>query len=287
MSGPYPQREFFASDYGQWQIPSQSPNTYLFSPPSICQVSPPNAPSFLPFATNAPVFIVDATAANSELVTPSAVTNTGSQAGITIAPANNHYSFNLISGTAGLQEVLNQIPSTSPYPVDVVLDRSWYAQVTGIIGSTPAGIIASVAGNSAAYLIDRTTAPWTYYSWNGTAYIVSASNQTAPTLAVTGAGAGTSPSATSIVGTGTGGTIKFTTGTTPTASSAVFTLTWPAIASGGFAYAPTVVITSVGTHAYKTGTVASVAGPPAVTTFTASSVAMAASTAFVFTYSAH
>lgn len=288
QSGPFPQREFYASDYGQWQIPSQAANTYLFSPPGICKVSPPTAPAFLPFNTNAPIFIIDATAANSELVTPSSVTNTGSQCGVTVAPANNHYSFNLISGTGGLQETLNQIPSSVAYPVGVVLDRSWYTLMSGVTTSSPAAAIASVAGNSAAYLVDRTVVPNQYYSWNGSNYTPSASNATAPTPTA-GTGAGGSPTIALVAGsTGTTGYVTLTSGTSPTASAAIMTLTWPAIASGGFQYAPSCTISSVGTRAYTSGVTTTTAGPPATAVLTASSTALTASVSgYKFKYTCH
>lgn len=269
----FAQREFYASDFGQWRVPSQQANTYQWSPGSLCTVSAGNV-NFFAFNTNAPVFILDATAANSEVLTPSAVSTTASSCSVTIAPGNLHYSFSITSGTGGLQEALNQVSSSNAYPVAIVLDRNWYTLAAAVTGKTPAGIIASVAGNAEAILVDRTTAPATSYSWNGTNYTASASNQTVPTVAAS-TGAGTSPTIT-VVGTGTSGVVTLTSGTTPAATATIFTLTWPAIASGGFQYAPSCTITSIGTRAY-TGTNASVVGPPAVDTYTSTSVALTAS----------
>lgn len=269
----FQQREFFASDFGQWRVPSQQANTYQWSPGSICTVSAGNV-NFFAFATNAPVFIADATPANSEVLTPSAVTTTASSCSVTIAPGNSHYSFSITSGTGGLQEVLNQISSSNAYPAAVILDRNWYTLAAGVTGKTPAGIIAAAAGNAQAILVDNTTAPWTFYSWNGTNYTVSASNQTQPTVAAS-TGAGGSPTIT-VVGNGTSGVVTLTSGTTPATTATIFTLTWPAITAGGFQYAPTCTITSIGTRAY-TGTNASVAGPPAVDTYTSTGVALTAS----------
>jgi hypothetical protein len=269
----YPQREFFASDFGQWRVPSQQANTYQWSPGSICQVSA-GSTNFFAFATNAPIYILDATAANSEVVTPSAVSTTSTSCSVTISPSNQHFSFSITSATGGLQEALNQISSSNSYPAYVVLDRNWYSLAAAVPGKTPASIIASVAGNVQAILVDRTTAPQTYYSWNGTNYTTSASNQTVPTVAA-GGGAGTSPTIT-VVGNGVTGVVTLTTGTTPSGTATIFTLTWPAIASGGFQYAPSCTITSIGTRAY-TGTNAAVAGPPAVDTYTSTSSALTAS----------
>lgn len=269
----YNQRELFASDFGQWRIPSQQANTYQWSPGSICTISAAGY-NFFAFNTNAPVFVVDATAANSEVLTPSAVTVNASSCGVTISPGNAHYSFSITSATGGLQEALNQVSSANSYPTAIVLDRNWYSLAAAVTGKTPATIIATVAGNAQAILVDRTTAPVTYYAWNGTNYTAAASNQTVPTVAAS-TGAGTSPTIT-VVGNGVTGVVTLTSGTSPTASATIFTLTWPSIALGGFQYAPACTITSIGTRAY-TGTNATVAGPPAVDTYTATGTALTAS----------
>ena len=293
QGAPFPIQQYLASNYGRWQIHSQQANTYLFSPPGLCQYTPPASGQVLAFSTNAPIFIQDATASNSELLTPSAVVNNGSQCGVTIAAANQHYSFNLISGTGGLQEALNQIGTGATFPVEIILDRSWYTQVSALTNGTsaltsPGGIIYNAAGKASAYLIDQTTAPYTFYSWNGTHYTPSATNLTAPTVAA-GAGAGTGPTIAIVAGsTGLAGNVTLTTGTTPTASAAIFTLTWPAIASGGFQYAPACTFSSSGTRLYTTGTASSTAGPPATATLTASSTALTASVSgYQFSYSCH
>jgi hypothetical protein len=289
----FPQKQYWASDYGTWQIQSQTANTYTFFPISICTVPTASQGSFFPFNTNAPVYIKDSTAANSEVLLPSAVTPSASNpssaaCGVTIAPVNNHYSFSILSGTAGLQEVLNQIPSSTAYTVEVDLDRNWYAAIGSVPGKTAAGTIASVTGSQAAYIVDKTVVPWQFYSWNGTKYSPSASNATAPTPTA-GAGAGGSPTIALVAGsTGTSGSVTLTTGTTPTASAAIMTLTWPAIASGGFQYAPSCTITSTGTRAYTSGVTTTTAGPPATAVLTASATALTASVSgYVFNYTCH
>lgn len=180
----FPQKQYYASDYGVWSIPSQQANTYLFSPPGICQYTPPASGQVVPFATNAPVLIQDASASNSEIVTPSSVTNTGSQCGITVSPVNNHYSFNLRSGTGGLQEALNNIPSSAIYNTVVYLDRNWYTAINSIAAQVSTqsaqAVIGSVAGSSNAVLIDNTTTPFTSYVWNGTKYVVAGSPSAVP-----------------------------------------------------------------------------------------------------------
>lgn len=284
---PYPQAIYDAANYGTWAIQSQQANIYSFLPVSTCivPVNGVSSPIFA-FATNAPVWISDVTVANSEVVTPSAISQTSASCGITISPANQHITFQLRSGTGGLQEALNALSgATQPFPATIQLSRSWFSQASSIPGVTPYSIIANAKGTAKAILVDITTAPFTYYTWNATStqYVVNGGGAP-PTLAVTGAGAGTGPSATSIVGNASQGTIKFTTGTTPTVSAAVFTIAQVTPANGGPGYAQACTFTSIGANKYATGTSAAVFTTIDTVTFTASSTALAASTAYVFNY---
>jgi hypothetical protein len=288
QSQTYPQKDYHASDYGTWQIQGQAANSYTFQPGTLCQVPAPNTGSFYPFSTNASIYIQDATQSNSELVTPSSTTNTNALCSVTVTAVNNHYSFRLMSGTGGLQEVLNQISSSNAYPAVVYLDRSWYQAVNSIPGQSAAAAILGATGNLEATLVDNTTTPWTFYSWNGTNYTPSASNATAPTPTA-GAGAGGSPTIAIVVGsTGVAGAVTLTSGTSPTVSAAIMTLTWPAIASGGFQYAPVCSISSVGTRAYTSGVTTETKGPPATAVLTASATALTASVSgYKFAYTCH
>jgi hypothetical protein len=172
----YPQKFYYAADYGTWQIKGQAANSYTFQPGTLCQVPAPNTGSFYPFSTNASIYIQDATQSNSELVTPSSTTNTNALCSVTVTALNNHYSFNLMSGTGGLQEVLNQISSSNAYPTIVWLDRSWYSAINSIPTQNAATVIAAAAGSSAAILVDNTTSPFTFYTWNGAAYTSNGGN---------------------------------------------------------------------------------------------------------------
>lgn len=170
---PFSQSQYLASAYNQWQIKSQSANTYLFSPQGLC-VATASGTQFFPFNTNAPVLIVDATPANTEVVTPSTVTNASNQCGFTASPANNHYSFQVRSGTAGLQEALNALNNTNiSHPALLILDRNWWTSTGALPGKTGTGLISAATGSYGVILEDITTAPATYYTWNGTGYVVS------------------------------------------------------------------------------------------------------------------
>lgn len=166
-------KSYYASDYGTWQVKGQQPNTYMFQPASLCQFpQPAGGFPFNAFNQNGPVYIADANPVNSEVVTPSFVLINENMCEVALLTTHSHYSFQLMSGTAGLQEVLNAISGSIAYPVEVVLDRNWYTEVNSLPGQTASAVIASVKGSNAAILVDQTTAPANYYKWNGTQYVV-------------------------------------------------------------------------------------------------------------------
>jgi len=173
----FQQKNYYASDYGTWQVKGTTPNTYQFQPASLCVIPQPGGGSpFNAFNTNAKVYIQDAVAANSEVLLPSYVIINETLCSVALTTAHNHFSFNLMSGTAGLQEVLNVINGNIPYPVQVYLDRNWYTAVNSIPGQTASAVIAAAKGSTAATLVDQTTAPETYYTWTGSAYTAVANN---------------------------------------------------------------------------------------------------------------
>jgi len=69
---------------------------------------------------------------------------------------------------------------------DVVLDKYWYQLVSQFPASTtPQSIIASVTGTANVGIVDTTTSPWTFYSWNGSKYIPTASTGGVPFTSLT------------------------------------------------------------------------------------------------------
>lgn len=280
QQAPTQTRQYYASDYN-YSILSQQANVYTFFPYGTClQVG--TGGQFFPFATNAPIRLVDATAANSETVTPSAIIQTSSNCGVTISPGNQHFSFKIVSATGGLQEALNQFSSSLAQPVPLFLDRNWYQNISGVSG-TASSVINSAAGSSGVYLVDMTQNPWAYYTWNGTKYIATSGNvggAATPAVAAT-AGSGTGPTITAF-GNGSVIWVNDTTGTS-TATGTIFTLTF-ANTPASFGYAPVCTITNVGSTV-PAGTL-SVAAPFASShvTLTASiaTTALVASTAYQF-----
>lgn len=297
----------YADSYGRWAIQGQQANTWSFSPASACQVTQLNfkrQSTFFAFGSTvalAPVFVADVNGAKSEVVTPgSAATQTQEVCSVNISPVNSHTTFTLQSGSGGLQEAINTLGGTSKtVPYTIILSPEWYKLIQGISSVnatltqavTPADVISNATCTSNIQVIDVTANPWAYYGCNGSGKLTPLTPQK-PTIAA-GAGAGTSPTIALLAGSNNStGTVTLTTGTSPTASAAIFTLTFSAPDYGGvFPYAPACSFTSVGSTAYTTGTPSSTAGSGTsggTGVLTASATALTASTSgYKFTYSCH
>jgi len=151
----------FASSFGQWQVPQGNAGQFSWSSANFCKA---NADGFYlnpVFAVGTPVTIVDAVAANTETVVPTAVTVTGSGCSITVNPTHPHLSFYLTSGTGGLQEAIN-FARNLPYQVVVTSDWSRLGGQTGMLS-------AAINGTNVGVVDWRTNCP-VPYSWSGSAY---------------------------------------------------------------------------------------------------------------------
>ena len=237
----------YADNYGRWAFQGQAPNTYTFQNALVgaCQVTNLNfstRSTFYAFGDAvalAPVFIQDVNGANSEVVTPgSYLTPTDISCGPSLAPVNNHTTFNLLSGTGGLQEALNVVgASTNLSQATVIyLTPEWYKLVNSIssVNSTlastvyPLGIIAAATCNAGAYVVDITTTPSTTYvcsALSSGSLVISGAAASFPNLRVTTNTAISAPTALTTVAatcaTNGGGCITTaTTGGTIPASSA-------------------------------------------------------------------
>jgi len=286
---PFSAPEYYASSFNLWSVNGQSPNTYIFQGRSICNSNAQNVPFFV-FSTTGPVLIADATSANSEVVTPSAIVNTAGSCGATLAPSNNHYTFQLKSGSAGLQEAINSLQGQGAWPTLIDLDKNWWTIANQIPGTYGTAILAAAKGNMTVLLKDITTAPATFYVWSGTAYTATnaLSKNTAPTIAA-GASAGSGPTVSnSGASTGITGIASVLTGTATTTGT-IFTETWPAVSAGGPQYDGTCVVKSSGANSYTTFTVATSDTGSGTTfqrilTVTEATAAPTASTQYYFTY---
>ena len=180
---PFTAPWYFASSFQLWSINGQSPNTYIFQGRNLCNSAGQNVNFFVFNASNTPVLIADANTANSEVVTPSAVVNTAGSCGATVAPAHNHYNFQLRSGTAGLQEAINTLSGQGAFATQIVLDKNWWTIANQIPGTTAATILGAAKGDASVMVEDITTLGPTYYVWNGSAYASGTWVNTAPTAA--------------------------------------------------------------------------------------------------------
>jgi len=287
-STPYPAPTYYASSFSTWSINGQAPNTYIFQGRNICNSNGQNVP-FFDFSTVGPVWIADSNTANSEVKTPSAVVLTAGTCGVTIAPSNNHYTFQLKSGTAGLQEAINAVKASGGVPALVVLDRNWWAYANQVPGTSGASIIAAAVGGPGVIIEDITTVQPTYYLWTGAAYASTYQYwaNTAPSLAA-GAAAGGSPTVSVQAGsTQMSGIVNVKSGTSAT-TGVLFTLTFPTIANGGFQSAGTCSISSTGANSFTTFTEATSTSGSTSSLYRISTVtvttASASSTQYQFSY---
>jgi len=286
---PFTAPEYYASSFNLWSINGQSPNTYIFPGRNVCNSNAQNVPFFV-FSTTAPVLIADNNTTNSEVVTPSAVVNTAGSCGATVAPTHSHYTFQMKSGTAGLQEAINSLTSQGAWPTLVDLDKNWWTVANQIPGTYATAILGAATGNMTVLLKDITTATPTFYVWSGTAYTATNANwkNTAPTLAA-GAGAGSSPTVSNVNGaTAIAGIASVLTGSATTTGT-LFTETWPTVANGGPQYDGSCVVKSSGANSYTTFTTA-MSDTGSGTTFqriltvTVATTAPVAATQYYFTY---
>lgn len=165
-----PSHFVWASAYNNWSLPGVSPNTYTFNATTNCIADPYSGKSFN-FATTAPVYVNDlGLDSNSEIVTPSSIINSVGTCGFAASFSHPHVGFQVQSGTAGLQEALNSLNKSSTYPAVVMVDSSFYAGAVSI-GSTAASLIGAAKGGTGIAIVDTTTAPFTWYSWSGSAYV--------------------------------------------------------------------------------------------------------------------
>lgn len=295
--GNLPPAQVYARAYNGWNIIGQQANTYTFNG-GVCSYAPynnGNSPSFFVFSglqgtttVYNPVLITDASASLSEIVTPTATTQSTASCGAALAATNSHTSFVLSSGTAGLQEaVTNQVQSGPPS--SVLLDQYWYNTIYALPGaatSTPETVIKAIKGSPNVQIIDTTTSPWTYWRSNagGTAYTAATTltgGTSAPTAAA-GAAAGTSPTGPTNTGDGNTFTVALTTGSATT-TGVLFTETWAT--TNAFLFPPScrVISTPGATNPFTTFTSAvTFTSSAAKVTVTVTATPVAA-TAYAFT----
>jgi hypothetical protein len=157
--------QIIAAQYGEFKVTGSTLGGFSF-PPATCQVSA-GGRNFAAFSVGTPIKIVDSNPNLTEIATPSSV-YVGA-CSVNMATVYNHVPpFYLTSGTGGLQEAITANQTTDG-PNTIVLDAEWYKL---IVPGNAASIIASVHGIPDLGLEDLTTAPYTFYQWNGSQYTV-------------------------------------------------------------------------------------------------------------------
>ncbi len=157
--------QIIAAQYGEFKVTGSTLGGFSF-PPATCQVSA-GGKNFAAFSAGTPIKIVDSNPNLTEVATPSSVYI--GACSVNMATVYNHAPpFYLTSGTGGLQEAITANQTTDG-PNTIVLDAEWYKL---IVPGNAAGIIGSVRGIPDLGLEDITTAPYTFYQWNGSQYTV-------------------------------------------------------------------------------------------------------------------
>jgi Pectate lyase superfamily protein len=160
--------QIVASDYGEFRVYGSTSGGFSF-PPATCQASG-GGRNFAAFSAGTPIQIVDGNPSLTEVVIPSSVYIRACS--VNMATAYNHVPpYYLTSGTGGLQEAITANQTTNGANT-IVLNAEWYRLIAP---GNAAGILATVRGIPALGLVDVTTAPSTFYQWNGTQYVVVAS----------------------------------------------------------------------------------------------------------------
>jgi hypothetical protein len=155
--------QIIAAEYGEFKVSGSSSGGFSF-PPATCQVTG-GGRNFAAFSAGTPVKIVDSNPNLTEVATPSSVYI--GACSLNMATVYNHVPpFYLTSGTGGLQEAINA-NQTNDGPNTIVLNAEWYKLISP---GNAASVIASVHGIPDLGLEDVTTAPSTFYQWNGSQY---------------------------------------------------------------------------------------------------------------------
>jgi len=156
--------QLVAAQFGEFQVTNNG-NGFTF-PAEACQVNG-GGKNFMAFSAGTPIKIVDANPSLTEVVTPVAVFLNGG-CSVSLATAYSHTSFYLTSGTGGLQEAINNGRGRAGSANTIVLNAEWYGLVAP---GNPATVIDTVTGGAGFGLVDVTTAPYSYYSWNGSQFV--------------------------------------------------------------------------------------------------------------------
>lgn len=141
------------SRYGSYQLQNGSAvasgaATVTFPSSQYCQV-PVGQKTIIPIATTIPLKIVDATSANTETVTPSAVSVSAGVCSFTATFNNAHNSFYVTSGTGGLQEAMLDNPNGGVFVLDQT-SLTTDTQIRAATGFNPSIVVEDFRGSANA-----------------------------------------------------------------------------------------------------------------------------------------
>lgn len=159
----------YARDFSRWTFRSSasvSTGAQSVTIQGDAYAVTPGGYAFYPLATDAPLRIDAETPAVTETVTPSAVTCTSgslqSTCTFTATFANAHSgNFTVTSGTFGIQEAINELPSAG----GVVVVSNGFGGSTATITTTTTG------GEADVNILDVRNGAYTFYALRGSLYV--------------------------------------------------------------------------------------------------------------------
>lgn len=124
---------------------------------------------FTTFNTNAPINLLDAAPDSAVVVSATSIDYVTNNINVTVTtPTHAHGKGLLIaSGTAGLQECINDLQTRTPTGGVIVIDGTW-----ANFGGTTAMITSAVNGANIVISDQRGSTGVQYYAWNGSAFAV-------------------------------------------------------------------------------------------------------------------
>ena len=185
----------YAGDFGKWSLPEgTSPTNGMIQWQATQCTVPSLGFTFVAPKVGRPLLIRDSNPALSETVIPTSVIINNSSCTVAATMAHTHYTYEVYSGTGGLQEAIDYELSQSAGAL-VALTTDW--TVNG--GQT--SMLSAATGATGASVIDERTSCFKAYNWNGSAYAQTAnfctggpgSGITALSQDVTAAGSGSVP----------------------------------------------------------------------------------------------
>lgn len=154
----------YAGDFGKWSLPEgTSPTNGMIQWQATQCTVPSLGFTFVAPKVGRPLLIRDSNPALSETVIPTSVIINNSSCTVAATMAHTHYTYEVYSGTGGLQEAIDYELSQSAGAL-VALTTDW--TVNG--GQT--SMLSAATGATGASVIDERTSCFKAYNWNGSAY---------------------------------------------------------------------------------------------------------------------